>query len=621
MLSLRRSLKLWLKTQCQMTDHCSHGLLVRKTADEHQLIAKWPESEVTEVAVIKTGVIDGDAIDDVTLQALAQVLTKQRLHIAQLNEQQTLLAQPIIFADKYWGTVVLRLKNNDKKNIQASLMLLQRGMLWLQFILHQQGDVNEPDPEPTSSPANIVNPDINSQATHLLNLLNTLLKENLLGETAISLVNILATQVQAVRVSLGLQTPKGIKLTAVSFSANFDHRTEAMQIIVNAMDEAADQRVDIHCFSSAAKLAQASPTTDAQGAIERCHEQLLQLHKLNSLHTFLLRNNDGIIGVITIEEGAQNPFTPEQYEFIQLAVPAISDLLALKCKNAAGITQNIKTLLLQKSNLWFGARQVRGKIIAATALTFLCVLIFPANYWITNDASLQSINKYLLVAPQEGYLSIIKARPGDLVKRGDLLAQLNDDALRLERRKLASQMVQSQQEYDNALANANRALAAIANEKVDQANIQLRLIEQQLERTQLVAPTDGIIISDDISSSLGAPVKQGQVLFEIAAEQGYLVQLFVDERDISALQVGQTGHIKLTSLPTEVFAFTLKTITPISEVRNGRNFFRVEANLHSDSTILRPGMTGPGKILAGRHSLGWIWFHDIWYWLRLKFWW
>ncbi len=621
MLSFRRSLKLWLKTQCQMIDNCSHGLLLRTSADGHQLLAKWPENDVTEGTVIKTGAIDREAIDDITMQALAQVLAKQRLHIAQLDGQQTLLAQPIIVADKYWGTIVLRLKNNDKKNTQASLILLQRGLLWLQFILHQQGDVNEPDPEPKLSPDNIVNTDDNSQAIYLLKLLTTLLKESLLAETAISLVNILATQLQAVRVSLGLQTPQGIKLTAVSFSANFDPRTEAMQIIVNAMDEAADQRVDIHCLAATAKPAQASLTNNTQGAIERCHEQLLQLHKLTSLHTFLLRNDDRIIGVITIEEGAQNLFTTEQYQFIHAALPTISDLLALKCKNSAGIIQNIKTLLLQKLNIWFGARQVRGKIFGAIALIFLCILFFPANYWITNDASLQSINKYLLVAPQEGYLSIIKARPGDLVKRGDLLAQLNDDALRLERRKLASQMAQSQQEYDNALASANRALAAIANEKVDQANIQLRLIEQQLERTQLVAPTDGIIISDDISQSLGAPVKQGQTLFEIAADQGYLVQLFVDERDIAALQVGQTGHIKLTSLPTEVFAFTLKTITPISEVRNGRNFFRVEADLHSESPILRPGMTGPGKILAGRHLLGWIWFHDIWYWLRLKFWW
>lgn len=610
MLSLRKSLKLWLRTQCQVTDSCSDGLLVRATADkQHQLIAKWSE----------TAEIDETLIDEDIKQALAQVLAKQRLHIALLGDQHTLLAQPIMFANKYWGSIVLRLKKNDKKTTQVNLMLLQRGLAWLQFILHQQSDVDEVGLEP-ELPVTFANTNNNSQAISLLNLLNVLLKENLVAETAISLVNILAAQLQAVRVSLGLQTPQGIKLTAVSFSANFDPRTAAMQMIVEAMDEAADQRMDIHHFASTHKPVHPSPTNNAQ-TIERCHEHLLQLQQLTSLHTFLLRKDDRIIGVIVIEEGVQNQFTPEQYQFIDLALPAISDLFALKCKNSASITQNIKDLFLQRLSLWFGAKQLRGKIFGAIVFVFLCVLFFPANYWITNDANLQSIDKYLLVAPQEGYLTLIKARPGDAVKRGDLLAQLNDDDLRLERRKIASQILQSQQEFDNALANANRGLAAIANEKVDQANIQLRLIEQQVARAQLIAPADGIVISDDISKSLGAPVKQGQILFEIAAGQGYLVQLFVDERDIAALEVGQTGHIKLTSLPAEVFAFTLKTITPISEVRNGRNFFRVEANLHSDSTILRPGMTGPGKILAGRHLLGWIWFHDIWHWLRLKLWW
>ena len=135
-----------------MTDNCSHGLLIRATADQqHQLLAKWPTGNADHEGVIKGVVIEGDAIDEVTTQALAQVFIKQRLHIAQLDTQQTLLAQPILFADKYWGTVVLRFKTSDKKATQANLMLLQRGMLWLQFILHQQGDVEEPDPEPKSS--------------------------------------------------------------------------------------------------------------------------------------------------------------------------------------------------------------------------------------------------------------------------------------------------------------------------------------------------------------------------------------------------------------------------------------------------------------------------------------
>ena len=95
-----------------------------------------------------------------------------------------------------------------------------------------------------------------------------------------------------------------------------------------------------------------------------------------------------------------------------------------------------------------------------------------------------------------------------------------------------------------------------------------------------MAPSDGIITSDDISQTLVAPVKQGQVLFEISASQGYVVHLWVDERDIRYLKPDQPGKIKLTSIPNEHFDITLKNISPISEIREGKNYFRVVAKLN-----------------------------------------
>ncbi len=231
-----------------------------------------------------------------------------------------------------------------------------------------------------------------------------------------------------------------------------------------------------------------------------------------------------------------------------------------------------------------------------------------------------------MVSPQDGYLGRVVARPGDSVKSSALLASLNDEDLLLERRKLASQVQRYRQAYDSALANSDRVEAAIANAQMDQASIQLRLVEQQLQRTQLVAPIDGIIVSDDISQNQGAPVKQGDVLFELAAANDFVVHMFVDERDIAALELGQQGQVKFTSLPNSIFAVRVKNLTPISEVREGRNYFRVEVELLADeatarvANLLRPGMTGTGKVHVGKRALGWIWFHDVWHWLRLSLW-
>lgn len=584
-------LKRWLKQQHQMIGNCASAVLVHLSdKGKFEFIAQAPELAASEKYTL-----DQDAA-----RALQEVLQKQRLHLAPLANQQLLLVQPVMQQGLFWGAVILYLDNADKKAIADSLKLLQQGMIWLQFLLIQ------PEPAtPTLSQSFAT-----QKPTQLLQMLDNLLKENSVQEMAISLVNFLATQVQSPRVCLGLQTKTGIELTAVSFSANFDKRTAAMQAIGDAMDEAADQRLDIH-VDGASEV--------NSNIIQRCHDILLKQQDAKGLDSFLLRKDAQVIGAITIETNTPT-LSSEQQEFIKAALTMASHLIALKQGSETNIGQQIKSQTLKKLNRWVGDNKLTRKLIAGTALLAICILFFPANYWVASDVSLQSTYKFLVVSPQDGFLSSIKVRPGASVKKGDTLAQLDDEELRLERRKLYSQLQQSQQEYDNALANGNRAQAAIANEKVEQGNSQLQLIEQQQLRTQLIASSDGIITSDDISQSLGAPVKQGQTLFEISASQGYLVQLWIDERDIAHIQLGQAGKIKLTSVPNEIFEVTVKSITPISEIREGKNYFRVEATLNREAESLRPGMTGSGKILASRELLGWVWFHDVWYWLRLKLW-
>jgi hypothetical protein len=61
-------------------------------------------------------------------------------------------------------------------------------------------------------------------------------------------------------------------------------------------------------------------------------------------------------------------------------------------------------------------------------------------------------------------------------------------------------------------------------------------------------------------------------------------------------------------------------ITPVSTASEGRNFFRVEAQLEGNTRPLQPGMEGVGKIEIDRRRLIWIWTHEVVDWFRLKLW-
>ena len=256
-------------------------------------------------------------------------------------------------------------------------------------------------------------------------------------------------------------------------------------------------------------------------------------------------------------------------------------------------------------------------VIALVAFFSLTI----ADYRITADATLEGTVHRAIAAPIAGYLAEANVRAGDLVERGSLMATLDDRDLRLERLKWVTQRSKQLREYSEALGQHDRVQMSILTSLTEQADAQIALIDEQLDRTRIVAPFDGFVVAGDLSQSLGAPVDRGDVLFEIAPLNSYRVILEVDEREIGDVKVGQTGQLALSSMPKESMTLEVEKITPISSSEDGRNFFRVEARLLGElSSKLRPGMEGVGKIFVDRRKLMWIWTYKIVHWMRMFYW-
>jgi RND family efflux transporter MFP subunit len=244
----------------------------------------------------------------------------------------------------------------------------------------------------------------------------------------------------------------------------------------------------------------------------------------------------------------------------------------------------------------------------------------PGTHRIIADATLEGRVQRAVVAGLDGYISEASARAGDVVRAGQVLGRLDERDLQLERRKWSARERQLRREYREALAEHDRAERSILQARLDEARAQVALLDEQLARTQLLAPFDGVVVRGDLSQSLGSPVERGEVLYEIAPLEGYRIILEVDERDVADVEVGHTGQLALSALPNEPLALRVENITPVATAEDGHNFFRVEASLEQPLAILRPGMAGVARIEAGRRRLAWIWTHDLVDWLRLLAW-
>jgi multidrug efflux pump subunit AcrA (membrane-fusion protein) len=170
------------------------------------------------------------------------------------------------------------------------------------------------------------------------------------------------------------------------------------------------------------------------------------------------------------------------------------------------------------------------------------------------------------------------------------------------------------------MAEGDNAKVKILGEQMKQAEAQIALLDEELSRVRIAAPFRGVVVSGDLSQSLGAPVERGQVLYEVAPLDSYRVKLQVDERDIGEIRVAQKGDLVLTSMPNENLPIVVEKITPVNVVKEGRNYFVVEAQPEKTLKSLRPGMEGFSKVFVDRRKFVWIWTHELIEWVRLKSW-
>ena len=445
----------------------------------------------------------------------------------------------------------------------------------------------------------------------MLELIATSLQHDRFQAAATAVVTELATILECERVSIGFCKRKHIHIHALSHSASFGKKTNLIRDLGAAMDEAVDQLATVVYPQQKGGPYQ----------VTRAHAELAKHHGAGTICTVPLTEGGKLLGALTLERPVGEEFDNRTIELCEQAALLVGPVLDVKRKEDRWLIQKAGDSIEKHLQHLTGPRHMALKVSVAVLVAVIIFFSFAkGDYRVTADASLEGTVQRAVAAAMPGYIAEAGARAGDIVKQGDLLATIDDRDLRLEKLKWVSQRVQLQREYSEALAEHERARIRILSAQLEQATAQLDLIEEQLSRTRILAPFDGIIVNGDLSQSLGAPVERGDVLFELAPLDAYRIIMKVDERDITGVTVGQHGNLALASMPSEKLPLVVTKITPVSAVEEGRNYFRVEAQLTGNLDKLRPGMEGVGKINIDRRRLVWIWTHKLVHWVRMWIW-
>lgn len=254
-----------------------------------------------------------------------------------------------------------------------------------------------------------------------------------------------------------------------------------------------------------------------------------------------------------------------------------------------------------------GRRRRNAAVLVLAGLTLL-----PLPHQVSGPARIEGEVQRLMSAPADGFIQATHARPGDVVRQGALLVDLAAQDLQLTQERWRSQVAQFDNAYAAAMTRGDRGEAAISLSRLEEAQAQQALAEEQLQRARIVAPFDGVVVQGDLSQSVGAPVKQGDTLMTLASQKGRRLIIDVEERDIARVKAGLHGTLRLSATPWDGVAFEIRRITPQAVHREGRTVYEVEAWFQSplpreSAEKLRPGLLGHARIDIGHQPLLWSW--------------
>ncbi len=262
---------------------------------------------------------------------------------------------------------------------------------------------------------------------------------------------------------------------------------------------------------------------------------------------------------------------------------------------------------------------------------------------------IKSKNQYQVFSKVNGILQTALVKEGDLVKKGQILFQLNNEnahlstenarltagnadyaanlsklgdlenAIALARKKLQtdsllfvrqnnlwSNNIGTKVEQEQKALNFENSKTLLANAlfKYEDLQKQLKLASVQSKNNLLISKTleNDFIIRSEVDGKVYSIFKEQselvtnqQPLGVIGDDTQFLIELSIDERDIVRLKVGQEVLIRMDSYKGEVFEGVISSIEPMMNERT--RTFDAKATFAKKPTTLYPNLTVEANIV------------------------
>ncbi|MEZ2722231.1 efflux RND transporter periplasmic adaptor subunit [Paenalcaligenes hominis] len=209
---------------------------------------------------------------------------------------------------------------------------------------------------------------------------------------------------------------------------------------------------------------------------------------------------------------------------------------------------------------------------------------------VTAVGSLLAKNAVVLRAETSGRIAQIRFEEGSPAQKGTLLVQLDTDLLQAELQQAQAnlQLAQSRARRAQQLSREGFISAQALDESTSERSValaQANIIKTKIEKSQIVAPFDGVLGLRHVS--VGDYVNMGTEIVALASIEELQVDFRVPELYLSQIQVGTPIHLRLDAQPDTEFLGQVNAISPMIDEQGRAVVLR--AHVPNPELKMRPG--------------------------------
>lgn len=444
------------------------------------------------------------------------------------------------------------------------------------------------------------------------------------------------------RVTLLIRKGRRFVPVAVSGSAEFDSRSAAIKALTVLTERAAvtGETVSFTASGSSERL----PPQIAQGFAECVDVTLAHTTIVVPLLTQKETNTGQPFAGVILERFSDSaaPVDENDLEFLQVHA---AGALESAVEHEKILFHAWRRKLGVASDVVFLNHRARGWACLAFLVAIVALTVIPAGHSVSASGTLRPVERRDIFAPFDAYVDVVHVRHGDHISRGTVLMELSDPQL--------DSMIQQCEGERNSARERHRALdragvggtlttssmdqLRIAGERdalreqLETSEVKLRQLREMKSRLIITSPLDGDVLSWDVSRTLDhRPVRRGQSLLQLANTAGeWEIEAYIEQcrlgHLLQALEDSDeplTTSVRLSSDPAREITGVVQEVGDTVRYVDGiGDVVPITIRVTDANCPLRHvGSDVSVKVLCGRRSLGYVWFHELFDFMRIRIW-